>query len=334
MRRILWIAGALLAASCEFEDHTEIATAEIGCGPNCLGNSPIAGALGPYEFDLTGVEPSSRKWKLYPRSFEKLGWPLTNVQVAGARLTATWWPGGFVANSPQFIQDWQLIDTTFRMHHETDGDFEFKIATATPVTYYPNAAVAMDLPPMWAYYILYRDVKNARDEFRRLCPYTDAFDSGLSGDWAVFWRGDRYRPDTGKIIASGTGAGGVGNWVNLSCAGEATIKMLRSAVGEAVAPDSERTLRQSVFNMFMAQFCPNSTKRYTVLGQDLFWEGTPHTVTGVGVAEAIWNEDGAICLDTQRTYEAGDAKADCGLPSCARMLPGWQGHGKLYSFTP
>lgn len=332
MRWNLCIAAALITASCVYEDEarTGVTTAALGCGPQCLGNSPIAGALGPYEFDLTGVIPSPRKWLLYPNSFEKDGWPLTNVQVAGARLTATWWPSGV----PTFIQDAQLIDMTFEMHHETDGDFEFKVVTAMPVSYYPNIETPTPLPPIWAYYLMYRDARNPDDRFKNLCPYTAQADHGLSVDWAMFWKGDRYDPDTGRIFASGHGAAGVGNFVNLSCAGEAPPKMLRAGVGEAVAPTSSRELRQSVFNMFMAKYCPKSNKRYTKLGEDLYWMGTPRTVFALGFSESIWNSDGAICLDVQRTYTEGNAAADCGLPTCAGMLSDWEKHGSLVSATP
>lgn len=331
MRWSLCIGGAVLAASCVYKEEaqTEVTTAEIGCGPNCLGNSPIAGALGPYEFDLTGVVPSPRNWLLYPDSWTLGGWPLTHVKVAGARLTATWWQGG----NPQFIENQGLDGASFRMHHATDGDFDFHILTSIPVNYYPNVETPTRLPPMWAYYIKYRET-GTQDLLEDLCPYTEQADHGLSVNFAVFWRGDRYNPISGRIIASGDGPTGVGNFVNLSCAGEAPPKMLRAGAGEAVAPSSSRELRQSVFNMFMAKYCPKSIKRYTKLGEDLYWHGTPRTVFELGFSESIWNSEGAICLDVQRTYAAGDAKDDCDLPSCAGMLADWQEHGSLVSATP
>jgi hypothetical protein len=113
----------------------------------------------------------------------------------------------------------------------------------------------------------------------------------------VFWKGGRYDPDTGEIFASGAD---VEDWFNISCAGEASIDMLRTGTGGAVAPDTSRPLRQAVLNMVMAKYCP-PPERYTVLGHPLYWDGTTARLTGTTASyEAIWNERGAVCVDTPR----------------------------------
>jgi hypothetical protein len=174
-------------------------------------------------------------------------------------------------------------------------------------------------------------------EWKHLCPYTehDPNDPDVEANWVVFWKGDRYHPDTGEIYASGDA---VGDWFNISCAREAGVEMLRTGTGEAVAPYTSRAKRQAVLNMFMAKYCP-TPERFTELGKWLYWDGTkakrlPSMLNNIGTIssfEGIWNEDGVVCLDKHRD----DSKVlTCRPPPCAGMVDDWQAHGILQSWIP
>ena len=97
--------------------------------------------------------------------------------------------------------------------------------------YYTNPLPG-NLVPLPAYKIRYR--KDTSQDWTDLCPYVDLFENGVQGTWAVIWKGDRIDPVTGIFYAHDAG---VGNWFNISCAGESTTKMLMAGAGGAVNPD-------------------------------------------------------------------------------------------------
>src|SRR4051812_28498642 len=69
---------------------------DLGCGPNCNGNSPIFAALGPIQASLNGEREPIRGSKLHPKSFQKVdsrgldrNRPISQLRVDGASLAGT-----------------------------------------------------------------------------------------------------------------------------------------------------------------------------------------------------------------------------------------------------
>jgi len=330
MTRSTVLAVALLAACVDApDDGPDLATTvqlikpADGCGNPlvCPGNSDILGALGPYEL-------STAPGKVSPRGFAiagitRNGVPVTGFAVNGATLSGV---SGGVA-----IADAAMVGTTLRLWHQSGALVDLQLTQYGTIPYYSGAI----MPSTTAYYIQYREVGVPNARWQDLCPYTEV-EAGLQHNWAVFWKGDRYDPDTGRIFASGLGSeadGHVGDWFNLSCAGEATIKMLRAEVGEAVAPASTDVQRQATLNMMTAKYCPGP-ERYTKLGQRLSWVDTWSTnTTGLTSSfEAIWTETGAACLNVPRMR---GVRVGCELPRCTKdMLASFADHGELLSANP
>lgn len=319
---------------------------DLGCGPNCTGNSPIFAALGPFEASLNGEREPIRGWKLDPKSFQKVdsrgldrNRPISQLRVDGASLSGTL-PGVSEMKPSDFV------GVRFRMNSREQGDYELDINGVQEVKYYPDLEIkssiggqpSPSLPKIWAYHIrshpvVKRDVHvHSSVAWNDLCPYTerDPRDPAIEANWVVFWKGDRYHPDTGEIYASGRD---VGDWFNMSCAGEAGIKMLRTGTGEAVAPSTSPSLRQAVLNMFTAKYCP-TPERYTVLGMDLFWDGTTAKLHDWRVRpEAIWNERGAVCLDMPRLRTVNIGCENPPVPCTPEMIAHWHDYGLLRSWT-
>lgn len=298
----------------------------------CPGNSDIIAALGPYELSTNPTQVSSRGYRLV--SIKKGGVQLASFDVNGASLTGTM-PGPLPASPPIPIggpPDW--IGTRFRVQEMTSGQtLDLIIEAYMYVPFFDNTKPVKIV----GYMMKYQRIAPLRSHERDLCPYKDELGSNDAKTWAVFWKGDRYRPDTGEIFASGLGlesAGHVGDWFNISCAGEATIKMLRTEIGNAVRPFSPQPLSQATLNMFTAKYCPDAT-RYTKLGQKLTWDDkwSSHTLGDIASFEAIWTETGAYCLNTPRMVQREEIA--CEIDECdAATLASWTTHGHLLSGNP
>jgi hypothetical protein len=304
---------------------------QLVCGNplGCPGNSDIVAALGPYELSLAPIErrpANTRGFKI--ESIKHNGVPFSSFDVVGASLVGTL-PGDDTKLSRGL-----LIGTTIRLHHTSGRVFDMQLEQYFPVPFYDTTRSIEII----GYLITYQEVGVAGNGPQDLCPYKEPeLDPNSNRTWAVFWKGDRYRPSTAEIFASGPGAeteGHVGDWFNLSCAGEATIKMLRNEVGEAVAPRSPVAARKATLNMFTAKYCPDPT-RYTQLGQPLSWQDT-WTSNGLGDIEsfeAIWDQNGAVCLNTPRLAKRENVQ--CDIPRCTiRQRLFFDTYGDLKSGNP
>jgi hypothetical protein len=290
----------------------------------CPGNSDILGALGPYELSTSADQVSPRGFRL--DSIKKGGLPLAWFQVTGAALSGAL-AGGIPIGGPP---DW--VNTKFRVIHDSGQQFDLIIEGYQLVPFFDLAKA----PRIVGFMVKYQMIAPIRGDREDLCPYKDELGSGEARTWAVFWKGDRYDPDTGDIFASGLGdesKGHVGDWFNISCAGEATIKMLRDEIGNAVTPGSSTDRSQATLNMLTAKYCPGP-ERYTKLGQRLSWDDkwSSAKLGLIKSHEAIWTPTGAACLDTPRMVERDEV--DCEIPTCDDMIDDWGEHGELISGNP
>jgi ADYC domain len=140
----------------------------------------------------------------------------------------------------------------------------------------------------------------------------------------ILFAGNRY--DAARKTVTETGPSTRG-WVNLACAGTALAKLflLRHTEASQEVPTT-RAERQAMFKMFTADVCGDGAS-CTVHGQPLFWADAkeitrfPETP---GSVEAVWNENGAVCMDQPRRPELADAiDGHCGpLPRCTPQSVG------------
>jgi hypothetical protein len=246
-----------------------------------------------------------------------------DLDVTGAQLAVT--KGGATLTGPA------VIGLELRVAHDSGRDYMLKIDgyRSNGVPYYVGGG-----PLIEGFHIRYRPVGDR--DFRELCPYPDLahVDRGVEGTWAVVWRGERYRPDTGEIFASGPAAG---SWINISCAGEATIKAMRAKASLAVNAAASLAQRQATLFMFTASYCGRNGPRFTKLGMPLVWSDLsgPSVIGPVSSIEAVWTATGAACLTTPRLYPIEEVTAVCPLAACTRrQIAEWATSGWLLSGAP
>jgi ADYC domain len=297
----------------------------------CPGNSDILAALGPFELAGDMVQVSSRGFRL--ESIKKGGVNLTTFNVAGATLSGSL-PGPIALTMPA-----QFIGTRFHIVHDSGTEFDLVIEAYTHVPFFDITEPTR----IHGYKISYQVTSGGTDRhgLRDLCKHTEVKIPGNAGPvqtWAIFWKGERYDPDTGEITASGLGTEAldhVGSWFNISCDNEAWVKVLRNEATRAITPGFPTRRSQATLNMFTAKYCPGDPTRYTELGKPLSWDDawTTHTLGSISSIEAIWTADGAACLTRPRMYKLSDIA--CELDECSPlMVANWSNSGALISGNP
>lgn len=114
---------------------------------------------------------------------------------------------------------------------------------------------------------------------------------------------------------------GMSRWFTLACAGSAAAKLRFMNYGPQSDFDGNGNpasvaSRQAALKMVTADYCGNGTS-YTTNGTALQYEDAPGTVAvegTPGAVEAVWTDDGALCLGTPRIANTLPA---CTLPSCS-----------------
>lgn len=113
-------------------------------------------------------------------------------------------------------------------------------------------------------------------------------------------------------------------WATIGCAGGAFAKKLLMGYDMDFigARNSTRGENATTINMVMARYCGGT--HHTEAGtpfaynNDRDWFGTPTS----GDIEAMWDENGAVCLNTPRFVDPADVAAECDLPRCDNFIPG------------
>ena len=138
---------------------------------------------------------------------------------------------------------------------------------------------------------------------------------------AFLFAGDRYDADRKTVTATGPATAG---WFNIACAGTALAKLHLTRHTEASQVVKTTVVeRQAMLKMFTADVCGDGTA-FTVHGQPLLWADANHLTsfaTRAASLEAVWTDQGAVCLDTPRRPELAAAIASrCGpLPRCTNQ---------------
>lgn len=312
---------------------------------NCPGNSNVLGGIGPYELSLSGTPSSRGFWFDHAAITRKQGngptHHIKNFQVVGGTVHAT-----DVNDFNKAITRDEIDGLQIPVYFNGNGTDEhpaqrylLRVIRRENVEYYDGSTAPVD-----GYYIAYKKVDpdgndpidpngTQTETWRDLCPYVE-YDAGpgVSGStWAVFWKGDRYDPVTGKILETDVGDG---DWFNLGCAGDASVKMVRAKASAVTATGIPRGVKQATLNMFTAKYCPGSPTRYTHVGVRISWDDktVPSKLRADYQTEAVWNAEGAVCLSAQRSTK--DGVADC-LDACTPdQKLNWSNYGDLRSGVP
>jgi hypothetical protein len=221
--------------------------------------------------------------------------------VDGDELVAR---GGLFGNST--LRGTQLIGSLIWL--QLDGSISLPVVIAG---YEEVDSWAANGEPVAAYALTYADLAQPLLT-RSVCKGTliDPLQAAV-----VVLAGERYDLDDKTVIPNQT------NWITLACAGSAAAKMALLGYGpHAEFTDSSQPAsvdrRQATLSMITANYCDDGDS-YTEDGTLLAWENQSGTVTPegeVGELEAIWTQDGAICLDVPRLVDREDVA--CPLPTC------------------
>jgi hypothetical protein len=202
--------------------------------------------------------------------------------------------------------------------------------------------------PIEAYDFVYTPI--GTEERRPLCAEVDGNPSRLRG---LVFGGDLYDPRT-KAITTGPETGG---WFNIACLESAIYKMHKigytSAAQDRLGIVTTIEQRRAMLNAWTANVC-GTGQPFTQPGElitlreslDLLPPGNgyldPLDPAKTQSIEAIWDETGAVCMNTARLDEDDNKiyqkiRTACGgkLPeSCDGKVDNWAAHGLVLTGNP
>jgi hypothetical protein len=245
-----------------------------------------------------------------------------------------------------------LIGTVITLQQlETGEVFEILIAGFDKNTQFYRAGDTLETIPV--YLLKARRPQKGMYKFDRFVCNHDVLPSdpdwpAVLGHWALAYRGDRYDPDHKKLVDDNNPADG---WSFLACAGSGAGKMhlfrhtyaggFHNGVLEYPTSTNKRT---TFMKTVTADYCGTGAPQFTATGNPITFSATPSFYfppLGAGTPEAIWNENGVVCLSTPRhlrfhdeySYDRDQIQTICGrsIPKCEAYWPSWQSYG--YSAT-
>lgn len=155
-----------------------------------------------------------------------------------------------------------------------------------------------------AYKATYFDTQGV---MRALCPATDP-----DNQWFTLIAGERYDSGVNDVIAAP-------HSVTIACVGEAVAKMKLMDFHPNGNRQASAEERQATLRMITADYCGNGHS-FTVNGTQVAWRdaaGQVEPVVKENVLEALWDANGAICLNKPRYASIADVEDVCGaIPQC------------------
>ena len=136
-----------------------------------------------------------------------------------------------------------------------------------------------------------------------LCPSTNP-----ENQWFTLIPDEVYTPEVTPSPRS----------VTIACVGEAAAKMKLMDFHPQGARGASVGDRQATLRMITADYC-GTGESFTLTGTAVAWRDNLDRVKppyGEEVLEALWDEDGAICLDTPRVVARDTVAAACPIPAC------------------
>jgi len=190
-------------------------------------------------------------------------------------------------------------------------DYEIIFKAAGETDYWVTPIDGVPENKSHVYDLRYRQVGDPTG-LRALCPSEDLTDDP---EWdkipdgnAFLFAGDRYDVAAKTVSSAPTN----GPWFNVACKGFAMAKMHLLRHTEAGSNANRQTdvhQRTTMLKMLTDDICGNGTT-YTIDGEHLYYMDRrawhPFMLGTEESIEAIWNEDGAVCLSHPRREAEGD----------------------------
>jgi hypothetical protein len=342
MRFLVGLAAVVVAGACAPEpavgiayyippDHIE----EDPCPPDgCGGNSPV----------MNGVF----FWRVYFGDQPDAAGPedvrVTGVHRNGVPMKLRVADGDYLVGVDP-VMPWVVLahGTTLpgtRIKVSLKGEpYEILVSGAAPTEKFWVGAKL----PIWRYELRYRALSGGDTHYFPLCSEADGDPDMIQ---ALVFEGDDYTPDTKQITVGPQTAG----WMNIACADSAIYKM--HTTGHTTAAQKNGLLttpaqRHAMLNAWTSNVC-GTGEAFTKQGEPIRLRPFTGTVNKapyngpMASAEAIWDESGAVCLNTHRLHEDdptiySQIAEACGgelPPNCDAMLGSWKSHGHVLTGNP
>jgi hypothetical protein len=334
-KRLSWVVSLGVAGGCalsEVEPRESVVTALANCEQyGCPTNASSMGFeldVGPQHrpngdgFAVTAIHA--------PEVSPYLGRSM-KLELASNDLDALIGsiPGLTWGSPPTKLYNNQLIGTTLRFSRTLGGKtltYELLLDGISSFDY-----MVGNPPDQVTSYLFYvRRVGSGDENWHWLCPTeNDSVTASGAHHHALVFQGDRY--DSQYKVSETTEP-----WINIACAGTASAKLhlLRhTKAGTGGSFSTTPIERQAMLQMLRADYCGDGTS-YTADGTQLRyadsnnWHPDDLDVTQTWQRErfeALWNGNGAQCLDHPRLGSYMDVQCSGGMiPHCNESLVGWQ----------
>lgn len=309
------VAGlAIVGGACtydESEDSLEFRTT-IGCSSCGIGNSNTA-HVNNYPIDQLHLYGDANADGVTVLGVQGPGGPLYQLRTEGDELIA-WDPGASAAVADGAA----LVGWTIKLYHAGNAE----LLEVFILGYDDQIALPYDDngQTISAYALGYHPIE-APSETHSVCPQSTAYPDVIA---ATIVRGELYDAATGAVAANQ-------EWLTIACFGNAVAKTKLFGYGpHEIRPDDvvAATIpqRQATIRMLTADYC-GTGHSFTVDGTPLAWKNDnggvkPDDSPDFDDIEALWDEDGALCLTRPRLADIADVRKECELPECSEKLMG------------
>jgi hypothetical protein len=301
-----------------------------GCPePDCMLNAASVGdGLYFHELDANGGLNSAG---VRIEQFRLATGLLLRTRVIGAELY------GVDPASGAMYSGSRLVDAFFILAHGSDR-YRVRIAATNELAYWVG-----DHGQLRDYTFVYQKLNVAAHEQEQAMCTTHDTEGGVPSVVAVVFTGDRYDAPHKLVMPS------TGGWFNVACMGSATAKLhlLRhTAAGSDAAHTTNFIQRTAMLKMLTDDIC-GTGHSFTQDGEYVFYADQRlwHPFPGLPIAnyEAIWTDQGAICVNEPRRLREDATvwaaiKAECparlSTPCTTSMLGSWSTLGYGVSANP
>lgn len=298
---------ALLASACT-DDATDPSaqvfrdTFSGGC-TNCNNNSPNVNLAHVPELNLDGLENDAHLRLMGILDPADL---VHDIDFVGDDMHAVDDDGAPVA-SGDGLEGWKLW-----LRDEDDDDVYILVLDhATVLSPYTNTSLSVSV-----FALAYEDpLDPGASLLKSVCPGAEPEELAVT-----FIAGEIYDREAIDLA-------GAPRWFSLACQGGAAYKMKMLGYSPSLPlglgpQTSTPAQRRATLKMITADYCGDGTP-YTEPGVEVHWENVGGSVGGAAVSdpiEAIWSEDGALCLSNRRLPDP-ENPVHCELPSCEGAPP-------------
>lgn len=305
---------ALTAIACTPEFDSETPSALIYCD-DCGENSPLVDGVPFNELALDGGKNAHDTKLLSVRTHNG-----AEVELV-VRRDQLW--GRFPLGGQARLQAGATLEIQIE-NEEINNIYELEIAAVQKIPHWvdPHADRAT------AYH--FQEVVTEVDR-RNLCPEVQPDPNidlpQLPQNHFFAFTGDRYDFETGEVT-TGQDADG---WVTFACSGSAPAKLhftRHTLAGANTEYSSDLAARQALMYVYRADFCGNGIANTTAghplryIDANNWFEDFYSFEDDVSLFEALWDENGAVCLDEPRLESLSAEDITCAgdpIPLCKAM---------------